>query len=322
MNSVQRQKHLPDQGYTRHCSDRRLAQALTPIADMPLSPPDDALTDARRACGAQARSADRERFLCSLFAPEPARGDLWALLAFNAEIARTREVVSEPALGEIRLQWWREAIDAAYANTAPTHPVVRALAAAIGRARPPRARFERLLLARQHDLTDDPMPDLAALEDYADATSGELSVLALDLLGVAAPAAQRAARHVGIAWALTGILRATPFLAAQRRLLLPADLLAAERTSAEPLFIGRPEPGLRLVLRIVANSARRHLTKAREVHADVPHAALPTLLPARLADRHLTRLEAIEFDVFAGVPSPSPALTPMRLWWAHACRRY
>jgi phytoene synthase len=285
---------------------------------MPLSPPDDALTDARRACGAQARSADRERFLCSLFAPEPARGDLWALLAFNAEIARTREVVSEPALGEIRLQWWREAIDAAYANTAPTHPVVRALAAAIGRARPPRARFERLLLARQHDLTDDPMPDLAALEDYADATSGELSVLALDLLGVAAPAAQRAARHVGIAWALTGILRATPFLASQRRLPLPADLLAAQGVTAEACFAGRPERGLCDVLRIIADRARRHLDEARAPRTDLSRAALPALLPARLAERHLGLLRSADFHVFAGVPALSPALMPLRLWWWHA----
>ncbi|HKU93821.1 MAG TPA: squalene/phytoene synthase family protein, partial [Vineibacter sp.] len=199
----------------------------------------DTLAEDQRACGEQARTGDRERFLCSLFAPEPARSDLWALLAFNLEIARTRETVSEPTLGEIRLQWWREAIETAGGGAPRAHPVVRALAAAIARVRPPHERFERLLHARVHDLYDDPLPDLAALEDYADATSGELSVLAMDLLGVDDSPAREAARHVGIAWALTGFVRATPFLASQRRLALPADLLTAEGVSTEAIFSGR-----------------------------------------------------------------------------------
>jgi NADH dehydrogenase [ubiquinone] 1 alpha subcomplex assembly factor 6 len=285
-------------------------------------PPADALSEARRACAEQARAGDRERFLCSLFASEPARGDLWALLAFNLEIARTRETVSEPTLGEIRLQWWREAIESAYGGTPRPHPVVRALTSAITRARPPRERFERLLHAREHDLYDDPMPDLAALEDYADATSGELSVLALDLLGVGDAAAQQAARHVGIAWALIGLIRAMPFLASQRRLPLPADLLAAEGVSAESVFAGRPEPGLRAVLRAVADCARQHLREARAARRDVPRLALPALLPARLAERHLALIAGIDFEVFAGVPAPNPALTAARVWWSHARGRY
>jgi len=290
---------------------------------MTAPPPADTLADARRTCAEQVRAGDRERFLCSLFAPEPARGDLWALLAFNLEIARTRETVSEPTLGEIRLQWWREAIEAAYADgTARPHPIVRALTAAITRARPPRERFERLLHGREHDLYDDPLPDLAALEDYADATSGELSVLALDLLGVGDATAQQAARHVGIAWALTGLVRAMPFLASQRRLPMPTDLLAAETVSPEAVFSGRPEPGLRVVLRAVADRARRHLREAHAVRGDVPRVALPALLPARLAEQHLALLEAAGFDVFAGVPTPNPALTAARIWWAHARGRY
>ncbi|HEX2889868.1 phytoene/squalene synthase family protein [Vineibacter terrae] len=289
---------------------------------MTLQTPPDILAEARLACGEQVRTGDRERFLCTLFAPEPARGDLWALLAFNLEIARTRETVSEPTLGEIRLQWWREAIEAAYDGSARPHPVVRALTAAITRARPSRARFERLLHARTHDLYDDPMPDIAALEDYADATSGEVSALELELLGIEDAPAQQAARRVGTAWALIGLIRATPFLAAQRRLKLPADLLEAEAVSAEAVFAGRPEAGLRPVLRAVADRARQLLAEARAARAGITRAALPALLPAALAQRHLARLEAIDFDVFAGVPAPNPGVTPALLWWAHARGRY
>ncbi|HJQ58834.1 MAG TPA: squalene/phytoene synthase family protein, partial [Vineibacter sp.] len=184
------------------------------------------------------------------------------------------------------------------------------------------ARFERLLDARRRDLSDDPMPDLAALEDYADGTSGELSVLALDLVGVETPAAHQAARHVGVAWAITGLIRATPFFARQRRLLLPADLLTSHGVNPLSVFEGRPEPGLREVLREVARCARSHLDAARQPRAEVPRTALPVLLPARLADRHLALLEATDFDVFAGTPTRQAALTPLRIWWAHARARY
>lgn len=287
-----------------------------------MAAPEAELAEARRACGDQARLNDRERFLCSLFAPEPARSDLWALLAFNVEIARTRETVSEPTLGQIRLQWWRDSIDAAYAGNARPHPVLRALTAAIGRTRPSRERFERLLHARQHDLYDDAIPDMAALEDYAEATSGELSVLALDFLGVADPLVCKATRQVGTAWALTGLVRATPFLARGRRLLLPADLLAAGKVSPESVFQGQPEPGLRGVLRSVAERARTLLREARAVRDTVPRAALPALLPARLAERHLARLDAMDFDVFTSLPDANPAATTALLWWAHARGRY
>src|SRR5271156_3271915 len=68
--------------------------------------------------GALVRRHDRDRFQTALFAPAARREALFALYAFNYEIARVRESVREPMLGQIRLQWWREAIDAAYAGAA------------------------------------------------------------------------------------------------------------------------------------------------------------------------------------------------------------
>ena len=73
------------------------------------------------------RQHDHDRFLCSLFAPSEKREGLFALYAVNSEIARTREIVSEPMLGLIRLQWWREAIDSVYSDTPREHEVVKAL---------------------------------------------------------------------------------------------------------------------------------------------------------------------------------------------------
>ena len=65
-------------------------------------------------CGQEARRLDWERFMCAVFAPVCHRDALFALLAFDLELAKTRTVVSEPLLGEIRLQWWQDAIDKIY----------------------------------------------------------------------------------------------------------------------------------------------------------------------------------------------------------------
>jgi len=82
-------------------------------------------------CGALVQSQDPDRFLLAQFAPFERREVLYALFAFNHEIAKTREVVSETQLGLIRLQWWREAIEGVYNGEVLEHEVVKALANAI-----------------------------------------------------------------------------------------------------------------------------------------------------------------------------------------------
>jgi len=73
------------------------------------------------------READKDRFLATLFAPAPVRPPLYALYAFNVEIARVRELIHEPFAGEIRLQWWKDALSGNQAGEAAAHPVASAL---------------------------------------------------------------------------------------------------------------------------------------------------------------------------------------------------
>src|ERR671926_643162 len=78
--------------------------------------------DAYAHCADLVRDADKDRFLAALFAPEPARRGLLALYAFNVEVSRVRDRVSEPLPGEIRLQWWRDAISAREGGLDGGHP--------------------------------------------------------------------------------------------------------------------------------------------------------------------------------------------------------
>src|SRR3990170_2493394 len=84
-------------------------------------------------CAALVREADRDRYLATLFAPAEHRDALFALYAFNAEIARVRDVAREPLPGEIRLQWWREVLTGERDGEAAAHPVAAALRETLGR---------------------------------------------------------------------------------------------------------------------------------------------------------------------------------------------
>lgn len=264
------------------------------------------------ACAALVRRHDPDRFLATLFAPADRREDLFALYAFNHELAKTREVVSEPTLGLIRLQWWRDSLDGIYAGDARRHEVIQPLAAAIERHGLDRGLLERLIDAREADMEDEAPADLHCLQNYAEVTAAPLVALALGVLGQGRHEhAQALACHVGRAWALTGTLRALPFLARARRSRLPADLMARHGASEAALFDLTPEPALTRVVAEIAAVARQDLAVARALHPRPPRAALAALLPARLASRALDRLAACghnPFDRRALMPDGGRAL--------------
>jgi NADH dehydrogenase [ubiquinone] 1 alpha subcomplex assembly factor 6 len=269
------------------------------------------------------RRHDRDRFLTVLFAPGECRDSLFALYAFNHEVAKTREVVSEAALGRIRLQWWRESIAGIYAGESPRrHEVVEPLAAAVRRHALPRESFERLIDARESDLENGPPDSLAALERYLDATSGSLVLLALRVLGSAGEEAAAAAHAVGIAYGLAGLIRAVPFHARAKRLYLPRDLSAAVDLRPErDLFELRSSPALRRVVAQLADFATAHLAAAERAAAALPLTALPALLPAALARGDLARLKRAGYDPFARTVRIPDPWRGWRLTWAAWRRR-
>ncbi|MCW2243201.1 phytoene/squalene synthase family protein [Azospirillum canadense] len=273
--------------------------------------------------GQEVRKYDNDRFLTCLFAPAERRESLFALYAFNLEIAKTREVVTEPMLGQMRLQFWRDGIEKVYGGAAvPKHAVMEPLAAAVKEQGLSRALLDRLIDAREADLEDAAPASLDCLVNYADVTSTPLVQLALESLGVREEGAQRAARHVGIAYALTGILRAVPFHAHQHRQMLPADRMEAHGAKQADLFELRSAPELRPVVGEVADRARDHLAQARGLRREVPRAALPALLPAVLADTYLDVIAREGNDPFAARVQMANPFRQAKLAWAAVRGRY
>lgn len=275
-------------------------------------------SSALSAVARDVRRHDRDRFVMALFAPSAVREALFTLYGFNIEIARVRELVSEPMLGQIRLQWWHDTLDSLYGGgRGADHPVAADLARIIADHSLSRSHFDSLLNARLTDLDNGPLPDLTALEDYAEGTSAALLFLALELLGVRDDAAFAAARHVGIAWALTGLLRAAPYHAAAGRIYLPFSLLDAHGVEVEDLLAGKPPAALTALGRELSERVRHHIAQARALHRDLPQAAVPALLAAALAESYLDRLAKTGFNLFDpqwSLTRPRPALLAWKAW--------
>ena len=171
-----------------------------------------------RHCEALVRAADKDRFLATLFAPADKRGPLFALYAFNAEIASVRERAREPMPGEIRLQWWRDVINGERTGEAAANPIAAALIDTVARFSLPKPRLLDLIEAHAFDLYDDPMPTFDALEGYIRHTSATVFDLAAQICG---GYAEQASARAGMAYGITALLRSFALHASRRQLFVP-----------------------------------------------------------------------------------------------------
>jgi NADH dehydrogenase [ubiquinone] 1 alpha subcomplex assembly factor 6 len=284
----------------------------------------DEAIDRRRLshCAAEVREHDPDRYLATLFAPADVREALFTLYAFDHEIARVRRVVSEPMAALVRLQWWREALDAIAADRPPTHPVVEAVHARWGRFAPLRPRLEAALDAREQELSGEPPADLAAVEQRLAAGWGEITLGAMDLLEVVEEPARAAARRVGLALGLVRLLQSLPGDLRRGRVLLPRDLLARHEVDLERLEPAAATPTLRPLVADLAARAREHLDEARRHRHAIPRRGLAALLPAPLLDAYLRRLAHARFDPVGPVRTRPGGSAPLRLLGYYALRRY
>jgi len=258
-----------------------------------------------------ARSGDPDRSLAALFAPRPARDDLFALIALNVELARIAEIVGEPGLGMIRLQWWRDAIDRAEAGEATGHPVADAIGAALRRQKLSRARIDALIEARNFDIETKIMPDWAALEAYLAATAGGLFASSAEYLAAPGSSLEAASFQAGLAYGLTGLMRALPVHAASGRVYLPADALLRHGTSPEAVLAGQSSDGLLAVLAELRLKARQALAAANRHVAQLDSNARAAFRPLCLVDPYLASLEKAERDPLREIAGINP-LT--RVW--------
>lgn len=255
-------------------------------------------------CGALVRQYDPDRFLQSMFFPADVREHLWALFAFNHEIAKTREVVSESTLGLIRLQWWRDAIKDIYENDKITeHEVIKPLAQAIKSHALPREDFDQLLYAREFDLEDVLPGNLEGLMNYADFTTQPLFKLVLKIVGT--DPAEEVVQPVAINYALAGILRATGALARQHRFYLPEDLMNKHGISRDEFFEEKTKEPLKALVKAVVES---RLKKSKPDHMFLKSAEA-------ISEIYFKQIKSAGHDVLGSAINRDPSFKVFRVFW-------
>ena len=277
--------------------------------------------EAAQFCADLVRSHDFTRYASTLFVPAAQRRALLAVYAFNVEISRVRELVSQPLPGEIRLQWWTDALAGAEHGGVEGNPVAAELKLAIRNCGLPVERLSRLIDEHQFDLYNDPMPTMAALEGYINDTSSALFSLGAGIAGWQSPEIEHLARHAGLAQGLAQVMTALPLDASRRQLFVPLQLLAGSGSGIEEVFKAKETPKLRAALDQLIGEAREHLKTAFSLLASVPPEVRPVFLPLSLVARDLQRMSRADSDPF--VPHVTSRLrTLWTLWRASRSRRF
>ncbi len=246
-----------------------------------------------------ARAFERDRYLAALLAPRELRADLVALAAFAGEVGRIPAFVTEPMMGRIRLQWWRERLQE---RTSGGHPVAAALIGIMSRHQLPAELLIGLIEAHEDSLADRPFGDEAALLHYVDRIDGSLCQLAALITGVAATG--ELTRDGGRAYGLARVLLEAPATRAHGRLLLPSA--TADEAGSELLANARHAGSL----------ARRHLAAIRGPLRQMPRRNRFPFLSVALVEPYL---EASEMDrpQSASVVEINPMQRVWRLWRCH-----
>ncbi len=261
------------------------------------------MNEAFAHCEALVRASDKDRFLSALFAPAEHRGALHALYALNIELSRVGELVKEPLAGEVRLQWWREAVAGERPGEARAHPVASALLEVIGRYGMPLDRFDEMIEARRFELGGELMGSLDQLETYARHTSSNLIELAVRVLDREAHTPAFAG-PAGTSVAMAGLLRRFALDAARGQLFLPADLLVQYAVVPQDIFAGQSSDGLIAALAYLRDVAAARYEEARELTGAAGHTSIAAWLPAALVPPYLRALTRGERHPFRAVEVP------------------
>lgn len=282
---------------------------VEPLADPSEAarPPDQTVMDA-------ARAYDRDRYLSALLAPAAAREDLVVLAAYLGEIKRIPLAVRDPAIGEIRLQWWRDALSPGLVSG---HPVADAVLDLQRR----RSLDRDLLLApiegTSRELYEDGIQDGPEFAQYAEETEGTAIRLTLAVLG--GPNVRKADGFVepaAQALMLTRLALTLPQHLALGRLPLPADFPSDQR---DPRGAGAEEAkeAARGLILSLAEEATRALAQYRNLETRPGADLMAAFLPLSLVEPYLKAAVKPGRDVLVDVADISPLSRVMRLWFAH-----
>ena len=249
-------------------------------------------------CAKQIKNYDYDRFLVTLFAPASARENLFALYAFNHEVAKIREAVSEPMLGEIRLQWWREAIEGIYENSPRNHEVVLPLHKAVQGTDIPLQSFIDIIDARAADIYDDNHKTITDFEDYLGKTSGNLAKLGAQIIGSRDETSLSLAYDMGLVWGLIGTIRTIRYHISLRKLSLPQDVMDQYGVSKQDIFGQTENENINQLIKDLCKSALGYLGQISQDKKQIDKDIRSLFLLSALSRSYLNMIEKAHYNPF------------------------
>lgn len=261
------------------------------------------------------RSVDRDRYLACLLLPEAVQADVASLYLFNAEVAAIRDRIREAIAGEIRLQWWRDALSGERSEEVAANPTASALIETIERRNLPRDPFLGMLEAREFDLYDDPMPDRGAYEAYAGHTASVLiQMTAMILDPDRSQSYAEAAGHAGVAHSVAGHLMMLPLHASRGQVFLPGDLLSATGLERESFLSQNQSESIAAAVSGFVAFGREHLAKARQSFGDLPQEGRGAFLPVATTETVFKRAEKAGPAALKRAAQPSLLARQWQMW--------
>ena len=236
-------------------------------------------------------AAEPDRYLAATLAPRQAQRPLAILAAFTAELARIPATVSEPMLGSIRLQWWRDTLEAAPAGQRSGHPIADALADITNSHHLDVKLLLAMVDAREFDLSGALHSDDRGLFAYLEATQAHPFRLALAILDVPVSLGDELASAAGRAYGLARALSRMPMLLHNGGLPLTADRLRA--AGCDPTELTASSIPLRTAAAVASTAealavlTRAEHDKVRSLWPRLPPKARPALLPLAMVEPYL-----------------------------------
>lgn len=313
------QNALPTTRFPR-CSLRNLLTSATSK---------DSGTNPFQYCKDLVRKHDYEGYLISHFYPNEARGGYFALKAFYVELAMVQDHVSNQTIGKMRMQFWRDAVKGINEGKPPRHPIALALHEASQHANLPSYHLKRIVDARDAELNTPTHLTAETLTAHAESTSSSMLYLLLSLLSLPSSTLSHAASHIGIAQTFTTLLRALPFHASNKRMVIPAEITAKHGVKQEDVFRYGPQAdGIEDAVFEFATLANDHLLTARDMLKDggleskVPARAMPVFLAGVPLANFLGRLEQSNFNAFVPNLQVRDWKLPWQIWRSYYNREF
>ena len=270
---------------------------------------------------ALARAYEPERYLAATLAPKPQQAVLIVLAAYAADLQRIPATATQPMLGEIRLQWWRDSLELIAKGSRIGSPLADALGKAIRTYDLPLPLLVAMSEARAWELYDDPMSDQAALDGYLSKTEAVPFELALRMLGMPAGDAGALSQPAGRLFGMTRLLARLPVHLAAGRQPFPETILAPYGISAETLLTGNVTAEIRRMIVALADDITAGLAALRPQLRALSRIERVALLPLAAVPPYLGTIVGQSRDPVRDVADLAPLARLWRIAGGHVLGR-